>query len=82
MPHAEQGAHTVLHGAPPKCFNRLTVAKGRDAYLDVTGEDDLLEMPPGNSYLFRGDPGLMLGMEVVVLGPLFIFSVCRGHRIG
>lgn len=82
MPPAEQGAHTVLHGAPPNCFNCLTVAKGKDAYLGVTGEDDLLDMPVGKSHLFRGDPGLTLGMEVVVLGPLFIFSVCRGHRIG
>jgi len=54
----------------------VTVAKEKEAYLDVTGEDDLLEM------LLRGDMRPTLGTEAVALGPLFIFSVCRRHRIG
>jgi len=42
--------------------------------LDVTGEEDLLAMLPGNSHLLRGDPRPTLGTEVVVRGPRFIFS--------
>lgn len=68
--------------SPPDCFNHPTMVKGKDAYLGVTGEDDLLETPAGKSHLLRGDMRPTLGTEVVVLGPLFIFSVCRGHRIG
>lgn len=71
----QQEAHAALYRAPPNCLNGLTVAKQKDAYLDVTGEDDRLEMLPGNSHLLRGDPRLMLGTEAVVRGPLFIFSV-------
>lgn len=77
----EQEAHTALHRAPPNCFPHLTEAEEEDTYLDVTGEDDLLEMPPGSSHLLRGDPWPTLGVEVVVRGPRFNFSVCRGHKI-
>lgn len=70
----QQEAHAALYRAPPNRFHWPTVAKQKDTYLDVTGEDDLLEMLPGNSHLLRGDPRPTLGTEVV-RGPLFIFSV-------
>lgn len=63
-----------------ECGDSRSAAKGKDAYLGVTGEDDLLETPVGKSHLFRGDMRPTPGTEVVVRGPLFIFSVCRGHR--
>ena len=70
------GTRHPTQSLPQNCFKHVTVAKEKEAYLDVTGEDDLLEM------LLRGDMRPTLGTEAVALGPLFIFSVCRRHRIG
>lgn len=78
----QQEAHTAVYRAPPNCFHCPTMAKRKHAYLDVTGEEDLLAMLPGNSHLLRGDPRPTLGTEVVVRGPRFIFSDWRGHRRG
>ena len=75
--HAFWGSwrHMLPYPEPPPKLH-VTMVKEKEAYLDVTGEDDLLET------LLRGDMRPTLGTEAVALGPLFIFSVCRRHRIG
>jgi hypothetical protein len=67
-----------------RCQAPLTVKTGkgkRNTYLDITGEDDLLEMPPENSHLLSGDPRAPVGREAVARCPLFTLSICSRHRV-
>ena len=51
------GTYHPTQSLSQNCFKRVTVAKEKEAYLDVTGEDDLLEM------LLRGDMRLQLSLD-------------------
>lgn len=60
--------------------NHQSSDKGNIAYLDFTGEDDLLEMFSGGSHLLSGDPRPPEETEVAPR-PFFTFSICKRQRI-